>query len=376
MSSSRSRGRLRACATATVTVLLAACGSTATSPDGDGSRVVRALAGHTSAPAVTKAWAPWPQALHDAQHSGASAAVGPRSGHVRWTRKLEGDVTPGPVVGADGTVYAASNAGVLHALDPATGKDRWRVDEHAGYGSDLSTSPAVLPNGIVLWPGPNDSLVAVDPGGHVVWRLALDGQPTSPAVLADGTVAVGTTRGAVVVLVPTRSGPGEKSRVDLGESSYGSVVWSADRSTVYQSVTSGVVAIRNGAVLWRSEVGRMIEVSPAVAPDGTVVVGTNDPYEYGLRPSDGSVAWRYDRVRITYSSPVVTADGIAYFGDHRNRITGVDATTGKEVFSYQGSTEKTGAGGVGIWTSVAVDASHAVYVGTRQGLVYGVDRTG
>jgi outer membrane protein assembly factor BamB len=358
-------------------LLLSACGSSApVRGAGDGSHALRRLTGYDSTPLPAPSWAPWPQASHDAQHSGSSSLVGPRAGDLRWTRKLEGDVTPGPVVGADGTIYAASNGGVLHALDGRTGRDRWTVDEHAGYGSDLSTSPAVLPDGMVLWPGPKNALIAVAPDGTVLWRLSVGVQPTSPAVLPDGTTAVGTTGGRVLVLRPTRKGPGELFHVDLDESSYGSVAWSGDGSTVYQSVTSGVAAIRDDRVLWRVPVGKSIEVSPAVAPDGTVVIGTNDPFEYGLNPTDGSVVWRYDRKRITYSSPVVTGDGIAYFGDHRNRITGVDAATGSEVFSYQGSRRDDGPGGIGIWTAPAVDAAHSVFVGTRQGLVYGVDRTG
>src|SRR4051812_6033342 len=89
----------------------------------------------STAPAVAN-WAPWPSALHDARHSGASTAAGPRGGVVRWRRDLEGAVTPGPVVGADGTVYASSNGGVLHALDPATGADRWTYDSGATGGGD------------------------------------------------------------------------------------------------------------------------------------------------------------------------------------------------------------------------------------------------
>jgi hypothetical protein len=32
------------------------------------------------------------------------------------------------VVGPDGTIYASPNGGVLHALDPASGADRWVHD--------------------------------------------------------------------------------------------------------------------------------------------------------------------------------------------------------------------------------------------------------
>jgi len=120
-----------------------------------------ALAGHTSTAGVT-IWAPWPHPMHDGRHPAATPAhgprTGPRTGQLRWTRKLEGNVTPGPFIGKAGIVYAASNAGVLHAIDPATGADRWTYDGHASCGSDLSTSPAVLPDGTILRPGPNATL--------------------------------------------------------------------------------------------------------------------------------------------------------------------------------------------------------------------------
>src|ERR1700738_1695089 len=81
----------------------------------------------SSPPGVTT-WSAWPAALHDARHSGSSTSDGPTSGTVRWRRNLEGAVTPGPVIGADGTIYASSSAGVLHAIDPVTGSDRWTYD--------------------------------------------------------------------------------------------------------------------------------------------------------------------------------------------------------------------------------------------------------
>lgn len=357
-------------------VLVAASGCGGRSAPGSDEPAGRALEGHRGSPA-TSSWTPWPQALHDAGHSGASPAAGPTTGRLRWTRRLEGDVTPGPVVAADGTIYAASNAGILHALDPATGRDRWTLDGGGSYGLDLSTSPAVLPSGLILWPGPRGALLAVSPDGTERWRLELGGLVTSPAVRADGTVVVATDGGLLVGLTPTSTGPEERWRVDLGEGGYGSPVISADGRTVYQSVLSGVVAVREAAVVWRWRVPRgIVEVSPAVSPSGTVVIGTNDDFQYGLHPADGSMRWRYRRDVWTYSSPGVTRDGVVYFGDHRNRIVGLDAESGAVLFAHQGSTVDDGPGGIGIWTSVLVDVHHRVYAGTRQGLVYAVDRDG
>src|SRR5271156_1003047 len=95
-----------------------------------------------TAVAVPAGASPWPEALHDATHSATAVVAGPTTGHVDWTRSLGGNITPGPVVGANGIIYVATNAGVLHAIDPATGADVWTFDGSAPYadGEDLSTS--------------------------------------------------------------------------------------------------------------------------------------------------------------------------------------------------------------------------------------------
>ncbi|MGH9180261.1 MAG: PQQ-binding-like beta-propeller repeat protein, partial [Acidimicrobiales bacterium] len=127
---------------------LAACGSNGRSSPAHFPPAV-GLDPVPPAPAGSAPAAAWPSAGHDARHSGSTALLGPTTGRIRWERRLEGPVTPGPAVGADGTIYAASNGGVLHALDPRTGVDRWTYDGGGRYGSDLSTTPAVLDDGTV-----------------------------------------------------------------------------------------------------------------------------------------------------------------------------------------------------------------------------------
>lgn len=314
----------------------------------------------------------WPQASHDARRSGASAAIGPQTGHLRWTVKLEGNVTPGPVIGSNGIIYAASNAGVLHALEPSTGKDVWKYDAGRGYGGDLSTSPAVLADGSILWPGPG-ALYALSPAGTLKWKLALAG-PTSPAVDGD-RIVIGTADGGVFGVDPAT---GRKTwTAELGGNSYGSVALSpTDTHRSYQTVDSSLVALDDGKVAWRKDLGKLVEVSPAVAPDGTVVVGGNAPYERGFSP-EGKLLWKYDRQAETYSSPIVTDDGIAYFGDHDGVVTGLEATTGKVLARYLGPTKRPADNrSIGVWTSPVVDARHDVYWGSRSGHVLGVAADG
>jgi outer membrane protein assembly factor BamB len=87
----------------------------------------------SAGPAQAVGAAPWPEALHDPAHSAGSAAIGPSTGHLEWSRQLGGSITPGPSIGADGTIYVATNGGVLHALNPSTGADLWTFNGGSAF---------------------------------------------------------------------------------------------------------------------------------------------------------------------------------------------------------------------------------------------------
>ncbi|HWD06199.1 MAG TPA: PQQ-binding-like beta-propeller repeat protein [Amycolatopsis sp.] len=322
------------------------------------------------ASAGTATWAPWPSALHDARHSGASATAGPVRGTVRWRRRLEDKVTPGPVVGADGTIYLASNGGVLHALDPGDGHDRWTYDSGTRAGGDLSVSPLLLPGGTILFPV-GDRLIALSATGKPLWTEQFPGQVTSPASADGRRVYVGAGDGTVSALDVSATGHHVAWRVGTGTVSYGSVVTDG-RGRVYTTAGSSLVALDDhgatATIVWRADPhDGLVEVSAGLAPDGTVLLGTNGHDEWAYHP-DGTPAWHAPRV-ITYSSPVVTATGLAYVADHSGQVHVFDAATGREDTHY-------GPIGAQIWSSVVLDRDHRVYFGGQNGHAYGFAPTG
>jgi len=359
-----------ACAAA---LLVAGCGDPAQQQASDDERPVAPRRTLTGAPGE-RSYAPWPSFGHDASHSGASTVVGPQRGRIKWRRRLEGPVVPGPVVGRDGVVYAASNGGVLHALDPRSGRDRWTFDGGGSYGSDLSTVPAILPDGTILWPGPRSTLYALDPGGRLLWREQLPGQPLSPAVAPNGAIVVGDASGTVIELrLDARGRPRRAWSVDAGDTSYANPALRGD--TVYTTVDDALVAIRAGRVLWRLRAGAISEVSPAITPDGTIVFGANDGVQYGVSPS-GKLRWRHRTGALTYSSPAATRDALVYFGDHHGFLNVLDGRDGQLVARPLALGRTPTRRSVGVWTAPAIDARHNVYFGTRPGHIYGFAASG
>lgn len=362
-------------------LLLAACGGAATaggpaaaSPSETGRHVaVKALDAPAAAPG-SPAWAPWPSELHDARHSGSATTAGPVTGKIRWRRNLAGGVTEGAAVGGDGTIYIASDAGILHAIDPAGGKDRWTYDAHATTRTDLSVSPLVLPDGIILYPTPAARLDALSPAGHLLWTQPLPAKPTSPVTANGKRVYVGDDSGAVSA-IDVLPGGGHKLvwTVKTGAPSYASVVTNG-AGRVYTTSGSSLVAVDDrgaaAGIAWRADPhDGQVEVSPGLAPDGTVVLGTNGSTEWGYYP-DGKLAWHAGSRAVTYSSPAVTNSGLAYVGDHRSRVHVYDVRTGTEVATYKlrRLTE--------IWSSTVVDKDYRVYFADQTDHVYGVSPAG
>lgn len=320
----------------------------------------------------------WAQA--SATPGRTSGATGPASATVRWRRRLGGAAVPGPSVGVDGSVLAAGNDGVLHALDPATGRDRWSFDGGGGYGSDLSTTAAVLGDGTILWPGPGPALIAVDRHGRELWRERFPAFVLSPALVGGDRAYVADMAGGLAAI---DVGPGGRHRAawrtSFGGTSYASPAVAPD-GTVYVAHDRTVVAVADlgdrARVRWTYRARDTVEVSPAVAADGTVVVGTNGDDELGLTPQ-GRVRWRFAKGDWSYSSPVVR-DGLAYFGDHLGYLDVVDARTGRQVHRDLGIPKARGrtSSGTGVWTAPLVDGGGNVYFGTAAGHVYGFDANG
>ncbi len=359
--------RWSAAIAAVASLVLTACGS-----DGGTTNVA---AGPVRSP-IPAGPAPsaWSQASGDAARSSTTTATGPQRATVRWKKSFGGAVAPGAAVGIDGSVLVAANDGVLRALDPISGRDRWSFDGGGAYGSDLSTTPAVLADGTILWPAPGNRLVALNRDGAMTWGTSFPSFVLSPAVVGGNRVYVSDQGGTVRAFDFSGSTPTTAWSVDLGGSSYSSPSVGPD-GTVYVGTDRTLYALADqgdqATISWSFLAKDIIEVSTAVTADGTVIVGTNSDAEYGIGPG-GEVRWAYPKGDWSYSSPVVR-DGKAYFGDHEGYLNVVDARSGRLVTRFRGldPARAPNSNGVGPWTAPLVDAAGNVYFGTAAGHVYG-----
>jgi outer membrane protein assembly factor BamB len=97
----------------------------------------------------------------------------------------------------------------------------------------------------------------------------------------------------------------------------------------WSSAHSITIGLPDTLCKWRLQLagGAGLRSSPAIAPDGTIFVGSSDSSLYAVNP-DGTVKWRYLTGGNVQSSPAIAADGTIHVGSDDGRVyaIGLDGT--------------------------------------------------
>jgi outer membrane protein assembly factor BamB len=196
-----------------------------------------------------------------------------------------------------GMAFVGDNAGAIHAIDIATGRQSWTA-ETGGYVD----TPLAVSNGrvYVSVQGSSSAFAAVvalsETDGSKVWRYSTDGEvlATAPTVAA-GSVYVGLA-GASSTLVRAL------------DASSGAVRWSSRVNTTLTPV---------GA--------------PAAASGGVIAQDVNSQI-YRFDASTGSRTWDFAlNEQAIQTSPVLSGGQVLSVTD-QGRLTAIDASTGELVW--------------------------------------------
>jgi len=106
----------------------------------------------------------------------------------------------------------------------------------------------------------------------------------------------------------------------------------APDGTIYVgSPDSSLYAINpDGTLKWRYATGGSVRSSPSIAADGTVYVGSGDSWLYAVNP-DGILRWKHWTRCEVVSSPAIAVDGTIYCGSYEVKAFTAD---GVQVWDY------------------------------------------
>jgi outer membrane protein assembly factor BamB len=122
----------------------------------------------------------------------------------------------------------------------------------------------------------------------------------------------------------------------------------------------------DGTLKWRFQAGDVVRSSPAIAPDGTVYVGSYDNRLYAIN-SDGTLKWSYLTGGNVPSSPAIAADGTIVFGSSDGNIYALNPDSTRK-WTY--------AAGQAVYSSPAIAADGTVYCGSNDDYLYALTPAG
>ncbi len=136
-------------------------------------------------------------------------------------------------------------------------------------------------------------------------------------------------------------------------------------TTNNHGTTTRIVSLTVGAK-WQFKTAGRVQSSPAIAPDGTIYVGSNDGNLYAVNP-DGTKKWQFSTTNWVESSPTIGPDGTIYFGSMDGHLYAVNPDgTAKWQFTAVGN----------IYSSPTVGPDGTVYVGSLGAVLYAINPDG
>jgi len=207
-------------------------------------------------------------------------AVAP-NGTVKWSFDLGGLIDRNtPAIGDDGTIYMASPYHhLLYAFNP-NGSIVWATQLGNYSGSFNIQSPAIGPTGNVFV-AEKEKLYAVNPQGKIEWvfETLIDGQVfgyNSPTIGDDGVVYIAA---------------------NIGSSSSQLYAINPDGTVRWIFSTEGTAY------------PDFICSSPAIGNDGTIYFGSHDYSVYAI-DCDGNLKWKYKAGNVVMASPALSPNGL------------------------------------------------------------------
>ena len=356
----------------------------------------------------------WPTQKFDYQNRGVSPYNGPTTDHVVWQTDIGGEMTPGPSIGDDGTIYVGTNDGRFVAVDPS-GNIKWELQ----LGSFVLGCASITAEGRIYigsWGTPTGYLYAIECEGDIVWQFDCGGNinHATAAVGDDGTVYIGNNNGVFWAInsdgtekwhfnipgggftpSPALGSDGSIYVTSVNGHAYGLTDNGQGDFTIFWDHYFGAIHIGNppsveddstlvdndvvytsglyepyvlyacdpftDTILWTGNMGKgTTESCATIGPDHTVYIGCNDSFCYAFN-QDGSEKWSFETGQQITAAPILDPEGRLYVPSRDNWIYCLDSSDGSEIWKFEtGDITR---------TEVAIGPDGTMYCGGHDGIL-------
>lgn len=276
--------------------------------------------------------------LYAASRDGEVHALEADNGRTRWKADTRLDLSAGPGVG-EGLVVVGTNGGDVLALEGDTGQQRWRRN----VGGEVLSAPLVSGERVVVRTVDGRLKALATSDGQEVWmvedlvpRLSLRG--TAPPVRAGDVVLCGFDSGKLMAVslavgeilwqaqVSSPRGRSELERLSDVDSAVH--VSGDDVYAVGYQGRVAMMALDSGQIWWARDLSSYRGLA---LDDDQLYVSTSDGDVAALRRRDGTTVWQQTGLkRRGLSTPVMHA-GAVVVGDFDGYLHWIDRGSGRFV---------------------------------------------
>ena len=297
---------------------------------------------------------PWTDAKHTTELTPPKAPS-----DLKWAFPTKGVVISSPAIGADGTIYVASQDGKLYAINP-NGTQKWAFLTV----ENTSSSPAIGSDGTIYVGSEDGKLYAINPDGTQKWVFSTNGKlRSSPAISSYGTIYVGSGDYNLYAINPDGTLNWAFPTEDL--------VWSSPSIDSYGTIYVGsydnnLYAINpDGRLKWTFLIGDLVWSSPAIGSNGTIYLGSGNYNLYAINP-DGTQKWTFITGGVV-ASPAIGSNGTIYAGSGDYNLYAINPD-GTQKWAFMT--------GSAVDTCPAIGSDGTIYVGSADNILYAINPDG
>jgi outer membrane protein assembly factor BamB len=219
-------------------------------------------------------------------------ALNPLNGSLKWVFMQTSSTKASPSIGADGTIYVVFSQDLLVAVNP-DGTEKWH--NSFTYPWEMSFSPPAIDNNGVIYLGAEaryegvdlSSVYAFNPDSTLKWKYDVEGirwVRASPVIDANGNI-----------IVATKANELENPAMVIAISPQGQKVWDYTVENIHVTADD-------------------IYCTPAIDNNGLIYFSAETGYFYVLNP-DGTLNFSYMlHAGVNWSSPAISSDSVIYMG--------------------------------------------------------------
>lgn len=232
----------------------------------------------------------------------------------------------------DDTIYTASKAGVISAIDKDNGKTRWSTDTK----TFLSAGPATDSERVYIG-GRKGNVVALrQSDGEILWTAQAPSEILSPPAAADGYVLVKTIDGQLTAF----SAKDGRSMWHYQQTEPNMILRSGSAPQVVDEVL--VAGFANGNLVKLTlPAGNLLWQTTVAVPQGSFAI---------------------QRMVDIDANPVIS-HGRVYVATYQGRIAALELSTGKEAWTHD----------ISSYTGMSLDAGH-VFITDAEGQLWAFDK--